>query len=47
MANCITTTIDLSTPIMCPHFRDGAMGPDCHQCRFFAICEAAREEFGP
>lgn len=42
----ILQTIDLALPIHCPSFDPHKAQFHCHGCRFYAICEAAREEFG-
>lgn len=45
--NVYTTTIDTGKAINCPLFEPrGDPARECHACRMFGICEAARERFG-
>jgi hypothetical protein len=42
----VLTSIDLGEPINCPNWQTYPQNIHCHGCRFRAICEAAKENFG-
>lgn len=46
MTHTVTETISIDAPVCCPHFADVKLPESCNKCRFFGICEAAREEYG-